>query len=267
MNEPEIHQPPLVSRHDDATLLGAAGMGPPRAVGTVGSLPGLDILKVIGAGGMGVVLLARELASGELVAVKIIRPELAHLANVVHRFLIEARHLSRLDHPNIIRVRSISESESCAFYSMQYFPRGALSRHIDPKAGLERDRILRYAIPTAEALAFAHDRGIIHRDVKPANILLGEDDLPHVCDFGLVRTVFNDSIVDPSRDLNEGSAPYMSPALADGRVEDTRCDIYAFGAALYEMLTGRAPYCGQSSEEVLRRIRAGPPEAIARAVH
>jgi sugar lactone lactonase YvrE len=122
--------------------------------------------------------------------------------------------------------------------------------------------ILDIASQIAEALRYAHQRGIIHRDLKPANILLAANDKACLADFGLARTVFNDSIVDVESRQGEGTAPYMSPAVAAGNAEDTRCDIYAFGAVLYEMLTGEPPYKGQT-REILSKIVAGPPKSIA----
>jgi sugar lactone lactonase YvrE len=115
----------------------------------------------------------------------------------------------------------------------------------------------------AEGLSFAHRSGIIHRDLKPANILLAADDRVCLADFGLARTLFNDSIVEVESRHGEGTAQYMSPAVAAGEAEDTRCDIYAFGALLYEMLTGQPPYQGRTTKEILRQILAGPPKPIA----
>ena len=123
--------------------------------------------------------------------------------------------------------------------------------------------ILELAVPVAEGLDFAHRRGIIHRDLKPANLLLGADGKVCLADFGLARSLFNDTLVDVESPQWEGTAPYMSPAVAAGEAEDTRCDIYAYGALLYEMLTGRPPYQGERTKEILAQIHAGPPPPIA----
>jgi sugar lactone lactonase YvrE len=114
----------------------------------------------------------------------------------------------------------------------------------------------------AEGLQFAHRRGIIHRDLKPANILRTGEQGACLADFGLARTLFNDTIVDVERPQWEGTAPYMSPGVAAGDAEDTRCDIYAFGALLYEMLTGEPPYAGRTLQEIRTQILAGPPKPI-----
>ena len=121
---------------------------------------------------------------------------------------------------------------------------------------------LEIARQVAEGLQFAHRRGIIHRDLKPANILLGPGQAACLADFGLARSLFNDSIIDVEREQIEGTAPYMSPGIAAGHAEDTRCDIYAFGALLYEMLTGDPPYAGRSTAEIRKQILDGPPTPI-----
>ena len=106
-------------------------------------------------------------------------------------------------------------------------------------------------------------KGFTHRDIKPGNILLGSDGSVCLADFGLARTVLNDPVIQPGKEQCEGTPPYMSPQMAAGEKEDTRCDIYAFGALLYEMLTGKPPYQGQTTREIRDRILAGPPKPIA----
>ncbi len=258
---------PAMSLLDGHTLLALSSATSPGSLGSLAMIGRYKVLRLLGAGGMGIVVLARDpnLPDGHadsLVAIKILRLEFRNSAIAVKRFVTEATHMSRLAHPHILRVLEIQSEVEPAFYVMPYLAAGPLSKVINPDRGMARERILQLAIPVAQAIAFAHGRGIIHRDLKPANILLTDDGEPRVADFGLVRTVYNDSIVDPSRDLHEGSAAYMSPAIAEGNAEDTRCDIYSFGATLYEMLTGRPPYEGRTAIEVMRKIRAGAPEPI-----
>ena len=112
-------------------------------------------------------------------------------------------------------------------------------------------------------MGYAHGRGIIHRDVKPSNILIADDGRACLADFGLVRTVFNDTISETRHNWCVGTPAYMSPAVAAGQPEDTRCDIYSFGAVLYAMLTGAAPYGGRAPQHVLDQILAGPPTPIS----
>ena len=145
---------------------------------------------------------------------------------------------------------------------MPYFEKGSLANRIKPGQPLDTESILDIAAQVAEGLSFAHRNGIIHRDLKPANILLMADGRACLADFGLARTMFNDTIVDVESRQMEGTAPYMSPAVATGDAEDTRCDIYSFGALLYEMLTGHQPYKGRGTKEILDQILAGPPKPI-----
>jgi formylglycine-generating enzyme required for sulfatase activity len=145
---------------------------------------------------------------------------------------------------------------------MPYVERGSLAQLLKAREPLPAEQTVQIGLDVARALVEAHARGIIHRDLKPANVLLGDDGIARVTDFGLARTVFNDVFVDPGQRPGEGTAPYMSPAVARGEAEDTRCDIYGLGALLYEMLTGRPPYEGASTQEILDRLVAGPPVPI-----
>jgi sugar lactone lactonase YvrE len=145
---------------------------------------------------------------------------------------------------------------------MPYFEKGSLANRIKPGQPLDTETILDIVAQVAEGLSFAHRSGIIHRDLKPANVLLDANGQAFIADFGLARTLFNDTIVNVESRQMEGTAPYMSPAVAAGDAEDTRCDIYSFGALLYEMLTGYPPYKGRGTKEILDQILAGPPKPI-----
>ena len=245
-----------------AELVGHRLLSPPNRPGLLATLARYDVLRVLGGGGMGVVLLARDSESGRDVALKMVRPELVPNQHVVHRFVKEAGHLQKLKHPNVVPVLEISDRPEGPYFVMPYFERGSLAQRIKLGQGLDALEVLDIALQVAEGLQFAHRRGIIHRDLKPANILLGEGHQTCLADFGLARTMFNDTIVDVEHDQMEGTAPYMSPGVAAGNAEDTRCDIYAFGALLYEMLTGEPPYAGRSTQDVRRQILAGPPKAV-----
>jgi serine/threonine protein kinase/sugar lactone lactonase YvrE len=235
---------------------------PPPRPGVLAMLDHFEVLRVLGGGGMGVVLLARNSHTGHEVAVKLIRSHLVTDQQMVHRFLKEAGHLKKLRHINIVPVEEISERADAPYFAMPYFEKGSLGNRIKPGQPLNAPTIVDMAMQVADGLSFAHRSGIIHRDLKPANILVGANDRVCIADFGLARTVFNDSIVDAANRQLEGTAPYMSPAVAAGDAEDTRCDIYSFGALLYEMLTGQPPYKGNSTKEILDKIIAGPPQPI-----
>jgi len=227
------------------------------------SLARYEVVRVLGGGGMGVVVLARNSEKGGDVAIKLIKPELVSDQRMVHRFVKEAGHLQKLKHPNVVPVLEVSDRPEGPYFVMPYFEQGSLAHRIRPGQPLEPEVILETAGQVANGLGFAHRHGIIHRDLKPANILLGNDGKSCLADFGLARTMFNDTIVDVEREELEGTAPYMSPGVAAGHAEDTRCDIYAFGALLYEMLTGEPPYIGSNTNEIRRQILAGQPIPIS----
>ena len=255
--------PPVSSFQGPVAELIAQGMlSPPSRPGLLAVLDQYEILRVLGGGGMGIVLLARDSVTGNEVAVKLAKAELLANQNMVYRFLKEAGHLQRLHHPNVVSVAAISNRIEGPYFVMPWFAKGSLAGRIKPGQPLAAGAVLDLAAQVAEGLSFAHRNGIIHRDLKPANILLTADGRACLADFGLARTLFNDSITEVGNNNLEGTAPYMSPAVAAGDAEDTRCDIYSFGALLYEMLTGFPPYHGSGTRDILRQIIAGPPKAI-----
>jgi serine/threonine protein kinase len=245
-----------------AELIGQGMLSPPSRPGVLATVDRFEVLRVLGGGGMGVVLLVRDPNTQQDVAIKMIKPDLLANQQVVHRFVKEVGHLQRLRHANVMPVLEVSDRPQGPYFVMPYFERGSLARRIQPGRALENALTLDIASQIAEGLRYAHQRGIIHRDLKPANILLAPSDKACLADFGLARTMFNDTIVDVESQQCEGTAPYMSPAVASGDAEDTRCDIYAFGALLYEMLTGEPPYAGRTTKEIRKQILTGPPKPI-----
>jgi serine/threonine protein kinase/sugar lactone lactonase YvrE len=245
-----------------AELVGHHLLSPPTRPGLLAVLSHYEVIRVLGSGGMGVVLLARDSETGANVAVKMVRPELVANQQVVHRFVREAGHLQKLKHKNVAPVLEVSDRAEGPYFVMPYFDRGSLAQRIKPGQPLDGPVVLEIASQVAAGLQFAHRRGIIHRDLKPANILLGSNAPACLADFGLARTLFNDTIIDVEREQLEGTAPYMSPGVAAGNAEDTRCDIYAFGGVLYEMLTGEPPYAGRTTKDIRAQILAGPPKSI-----
>jgi serine/threonine protein kinase len=261
-NRPEFAPPVSSFTGPIAELVAQRMLSPPPRPGLLAALDQFEILRVLGAGGMGIVLLARDSQSGREVAIKLIKSDLVTNQNIVHRFLKEAGHLKRLRHTNVAPVQEISDRAEGPYFVMPYFEKGSLANRIRPGTPLDSESILDIAAQVAEGLSFAHRSGIIHRDLKPANILLTAEGKACLADFGLARTLFNDTIVDVVNRNLEGTTPYMSPAVAAGDAEDTRCDIYSFGALLYEMLTGHPPYEGRGAKEILDHIIAGPPRPI-----
>lgn len=232
---------------------------PPRRPGVAASLGRFDVLRSLGKGGMGIVLLARD-ATGTC-AIKLLRPELIANDEAFHRFQVEAGHMRHLGHPNILRLLEVNLTRNRPYFVMPFIEGGSLARLIDHKP-LAAELTLRIATQLAGALDYAHAHAITHRDIKPANVLIDNSGCTFLTDFGLGRTVYNDSIIDVRQPQTGGTPAYMAPELAAGKPGDTRCDTYSFGAVLYEMLTGQPPYTGDSPEQVLTNVRAGPPTPI-----
>lgn len=263
----EINQgpmPPMSSENVEIaqTMLQTGMMDAPAMPGPIGAIDRFEVIKLLGQGGMGQVMLAREPITDASVAIKIINPSFAKEQWAVRRFLTEAQHMYRMSHPNILKVLEVSDRKAGPYYVMPYIEGGSLAERIKPGQPLSKDEIVPIARQIADALKYAHSRGIIHRDLKPANILIDAAGRAYLTDFGLLRTVFNDSMIDVSKRSVEGTPTYLSPSAAEGKADDTRGDIYAFGAVLYEMLTGLKPYDGPDPESIIKKIIAGPPRPI-----
>lgn len=256
--------PPMSSENVEITqtMLQTGMMDAPAMPGPIGAIDRFEVIKLLGQGGMGQVMLAREPITDASVAIKIINPMFAKEQWAVRRFLTEAQHMYRMSHPNILKVLEVSDRKAGPYYVMPYIEGGSLAERIKPGQPLSKEEIMPIARQIADALKYAHSRGIIHRDLKPANILIDAAGRAYLTDFGLLRTVFNDSIIDVSKRSVEGTPAYLSPSAAEGKADDTRCDIYAFGAVLYEMLTGLKPYDGSDPESIIKKIIAGPPRPI-----
>ena len=262
-NPPPLPPPVSTFTGPIAELIQQRMLLPPTRPGLLAILDHFEILRIQRGGGMGIVQLARDARTGRDAAIKLVRSDLVTNQEVIHRFLKEAGHMKRLRHTNIVPVEEISDRAEGPYFAMPYYEKGSLANRIKPGQPLDTETILDIATQVAEGLAFAHRSGIIHRDLKPANILLGATGQVCLGDFGLARTLFNDTMVDVGSRHLEGTAPYMSPGVAAGNAEDTRCDIYAFGALLYEMLTGQPPYQGRGTKEILDQILAGPPKPVS----
>jgi len=245
-----------------ASLMASGLVAAPSHPGMAGTIGRFEVERTLGGGGMGVVLLARDPDTGERVAVKVIRPELRLDPMVVKLFLNEARHMRQMRHPHIVEVRETGEDPGCPFFVMPYIAGGSLADRLAAGRPLDEGEVQDICLHIAEALEFSHSHGIIHRDLKPHNVLLDAAGHPYLTDFGLARMLFNDSLVDAGRPQCVGTAAYMSPAVAAGKAEDTRCDIYSFGALMYHMLTGRPPYAAPDTQSTLAALRAGPPSPI-----
>jgi tetratricopeptide (TPR) repeat protein len=216
------------------------------------AVDGYEVLGVLGRGGMGVVYQARHLALNRVVALKMILAAAHADAEEVRRFRREAEAVARLQHPGIVQVFEIGRHQGLPFLALEYCAGGSLYRKL---AGtpLPPREAARWAETLARALAAAHQRQIVHRDLKPANVLLTESGAPKITDFGLARRLDGVSTGTQTGAV-VGTPSYMPPEQARGEPVGPAADVYALGAILYEMLTGRPPFLGPDAYAVLTRV-------------
>jgi len=223
--------------------------------------------RPLGAGAMGQVFLARDVALDRPIAVKVISPELAASATFRDRFLLEARTVAKLRHPNIVTVHAAGEAAGHLYFVMEYVAGESLRDLINREKRVDPERAARILADVADALAYAHGQGVVHRDVKPENVLLdGHTGRAMLTDFGIARAL---SAADDGRltgtGLLVGSPRYMSPEQASGeRALDGRTDIYSLGLVGYEMLVGESPYAGASAASLIAKQVTEPAPAVAK---
>jgi serine/threonine protein kinase/Tfp pilus assembly protein PilF len=217
------------------------------------------IIEELGRGGMGVVYKAEDTKLKRTVALKLLPPELTHIQEVKERFMREAQAAAALDHPNICTVYEFDEAEEKTFISMAYVEGQSLRKKIE-SGPLELDQALRIATQVAEGLQIAHKKGVVHRDIKSANIMVTEDNQAKIMDFGLARMTGTTLLTQEGAAM--GTIAYMSPEQARGKEVDHRTDIWSFGVMLYEMLTGELPFKGEHEQAVVYSIRKDKPRPI-----
>jgi serine/threonine protein kinase len=231
----------------------------PQVAPRVPVVAGYEILGELGRGGMGVVYKARQKGLNRVVALKMVLAGAHASALQLARFQIEAEAVARLQHPNVVQIYEVGEHDGLPFCSLEFVDGDSLAKKIAGKPLPPREAAALAELLTL-GMAAAHDAGIIHRDMKPANVLLTAGGLPKITDFGLARRLEEDSSQTKSGTLL-GTPSYMSPEQARG---DTRevgplSDLYAIGAILYEMLTGRPPFVGATMLETVFQVRHQEP--------
>jgi len=208
------------------------------------------IFDILGSGGMGAVYKGVDEVNHRQVAIKILPPEQASDPERVKRFLREAGAVARLDHPHIVRLYEAGEAEGFYFIVLEYLS-GKTLKELLKRAPLPQEQVLSFLCQICAALEHAHQKGIVHRDLKPANIMIDEGGKVKVMDFGLAR-ITDLSALTKSGDL-VGTVSYISPEQARGERVDARADLYSLGAILYEMLTGKVPFEGETPVSVIYR--------------
>ena len=215
-----------------------------------------EILEVIGAGGMAVVYKAMCHRLNRYVAVKILRDELANDEEFRKRFQTEAQAVAMLSHPNIVSVYDVSHSDGVEYIVMELIEGVTLMQYMKKKGALGWKEALHFAVQISKALEHAHEKGIVHRDIKPQNIMILKDGTIKVADFGIAAL---ESAQEKKSDQTVGSVHYIAPEQARGEQPDPRSDIYSLGVVMYEMLTGKMPYDGDTAEQVAMKHITGHP--------
>jgi len=210
-----------------------------------------ELERELGQGGMGTVYLARDNGLNRKVALKILKTDLSGDPAFAQKFLDEVEVTASLAHPNIIRVYTLGEQDSRLYLVMEHLDQPSLEQRMDQTGKLPERDVLEIGIGIASALQFAHEEtGMIHRDIKPGNILFGRGNIPKLADFGLAagaRSALG------QQDEIWGTPYYVSPERLNREEEDIRSDIYSLGATLYHALAGRAPFEANTAEEVAKR--------------
>ncbi|MGH7636871.1 MAG: bifunctional serine/threonine-protein kinase/formylglycine-generating enzyme family protein, partial [Gemmatimonadaceae bacterium] len=215
----------------------------------------------LGAGGFAVVFQVRDVHLKRKLAVKVLSPDVIASHSVLERFRREAETVAQLSHPHIVKLHFIGQKDDLVYLVMEMIDGGSLADRLQREQMLPIDAAARILGEVASALAHAHKRGVVHRDIKPQNVLLdAESGRAMVTDFGIARTAEGGSLT--ATGMVVGTPAYLSPEQVTGEASDHRADIYALGVMAYEMIAGRAPFTGPTPTAVLMKRLAGPPEPL-----
>ncbi|MBA3692010.1 MAG: protein kinase [Acidobacteria bacterium] len=232
------------------------------------------IVSKIGAGGMGEVYLAEDTRLDRKVALKFLNEEFSKDSDKLNRFIQEAKAVSALNHPNILTVYEIGETDGTNYIVTEFIEGKTLREHLSQKESLSLNTILKIGVQVSEALSAAHQAGIIHRDIKPENIMIRSDGYAKVLDFGLAKLTeqkqtdeislegATKALVKTNPGMVMGTVSYMSPEKARGKETDARTDLWSLGVVLYEMLAGKVPFAGETINHTIVSILEKEPKLL-----
>jgi serine/threonine-protein kinase len=224
------------------------------------TLGNYQITEELGRGGMAVVYRAYQPSLNRHVAIKVLPPQLSFDPQFVERFQREARAAARLRHPNIVVIHDVGEQDGNYYIVMEYLEGRTLNQLIEQEGPLSPQRAAHIIDQVAAALDYAHQQGVVHRDVKPANIFVGKDDRVTLTDFGIAKAA-TDAEQLTRTGMLMGTPEYMAPEQAEGSNVDHRTDLYSLGIVLYQMLVGRVPFRGTTPHATLHAVIYEPPPA------
>ena len=218
-------------------------------------IPGYEVIRKIASGGMSDVFQAKRLYDNKLVAVKLMRDDISKNKEAVKRFYAEAELVMKLNHPNIVKVFSVQKNRNTPFITMEYIEGKTLRELLNKKRLLDDQAIINISIDITKGLEYIHSKRIIHKDIKPKNILIA-DTTAKISDFGIA------SYGSTAYSHRQGAPSYMSPEQVKGRDIDHRTDIYSLGITMYEMAAGQVPFKGSGDREILTKQLSLKPRPI-----
>jgi serine/threonine protein kinase len=246
---------------DDLAAPDLSFLTPASRPGSLGRLDHYEILEIVGSGAFGIVLKAHDDKLHRVVAIKALRPSLAVAAAARQSFIGEAQAAAAVSHDNIVAIHAVEEADPVPYLVMEFIDGVSLEQRLEREGPLKLTEVLRIGLQTAQGLAAAHRQGLVHRDVKPGNILLQNGvERVKITDFGLARAV--DDGCPQHADMIAGTPSYMSPEQAHGANVDQRSDLFSLGSVLYAMCTGHSPFRADTTLDVIRRVCADSPRPL-----
>jgi len=222
-----------------------------------------QITDLLGRGGMSLVYLAQEMELNRQVAIKVLPLQLLHGADAAERFEREGKISASLDHPHIVPIFRVGSTSTFLWYTMKRIRGRSLEQIISERGGLPLADVLSIVQQVGDALHYAHRQGVVHRDVKPANVMIEDSGWAYVCDFGVARAFGSVSLTQTGASL--GTPRYMAPEQVEGKPVDGRCDQYSFAILVWEALTGTLPFTGESVGELIRKHLLEPAPRLSDA--